>query len=175
MNIWVTSDTHFGHRNIIDFCKRPWHTVEEMNDGLVDRWNKRVAPSDVVYHLGDVLFGGAATALKYLPRLNGIVKLVPGNHDSRKLLAQYWEVLEPIHGLNYEGKRFVLCHFPLLSWENMGYGYHMLHGHTHGGIKEYPKPVGDYHYRGTHRIMDVGVDPNNWEPLHIDEIIEKLA
>ena len=54
--IRFTSDTHFGHNNIIKFCKRPWKTTEEMNEALIERWNSVVKPDDIVFHLGDFAF-----------------------------------------------------------------------------------------------------------------------
>jgi calcineurin-like phosphoesterase family protein len=53
MTIFFTSDTHFGHQNIIDFCDRPWRTADEMNEALIERWNRLVGPNDTIYHLGD--------------------------------------------------------------------------------------------------------------------------
>lgn len=53
VKIWFTSDTHFGHKNILRFCKRPWNTVEEMDEGLIQNWNKVVGKDDIVFHLGD--------------------------------------------------------------------------------------------------------------------------
>jgi calcineurin-like phosphoesterase family protein len=53
--IWFTSDTHFGHNNILKFCKRPWNTVEEMDEALINNWNAVVGTNDIVFHLGDFL------------------------------------------------------------------------------------------------------------------------
>ena len=54
--IWFTSDTHFGHKNILKFCKRPWDTVEEMVEGLIQNWNRVVGKDDLIFHLGDFAF-----------------------------------------------------------------------------------------------------------------------
>lgn len=86
-NIWVTSDTHFNHANIIKYCDRPFHTTREMDDEMVDRWNAVVKDGDIVYHLGDVYFGGGATdgyINTLLARLHGRKRLVLGNHDNGK-------------------------------------------------------------------------------------------
>lgn len=173
--IHFTADTHFFHRNIIDFCKRPWYSVDEMNEGLIERWNSRIKPTDQVYHLGDVIFGGSEKMMQVLPRLNGIKYLVPGNHDNEKQLAKHFEhILPPIFNLKWEGHRFVLCHFPLLSWENRQHGWYHLHGHTHGAIRNYPRDTGDYH-GNSFRILDVGCDCHDWAPISIEEVIEKLG
>ncbi len=78
-----TSDTHFGHEGILRFepVNRPFATVEEMNEVLVERWNAVVGPQDMVYHLGDVAMGKIADSLPVMSRLNGRKVLIPGNHD----------------------------------------------------------------------------------------------
>lgn len=81
--IWFTSDTHFGHANVLDFCERPWDTIEAMNDALVDAINERVAPTDTLYHLGDFSFKMTVDAAR---ELRGRIRCrdihwVPGNHD----------------------------------------------------------------------------------------------
>ena len=64
--IWFTSDTHFGHANVLDFCERPWDTIEAMNDALVDAINECVAPTDTLYHLGDFSFKMTVDAAREL-------------------------------------------------------------------------------------------------------------
>lgn len=86
-NIWVISDTHFNHGNIIDYCERPFKSTEEMDNTLVENWNKVVKDNDVVYHLGDVYFSGGRTdgyISTLLSRLRGRQRLVLGNHDNGK-------------------------------------------------------------------------------------------
>lgn len=79
-SVWVTSDTHFWHANIIHYCGRPFKEVTEMNEILIKNWNETVAPNEVVYHLGD--FALAARAVETIvPRLNGRINLILGNHD----------------------------------------------------------------------------------------------
>jgi len=79
--IWVVSDTHFGHENIIRFCNRPFTNAEEMDEVLVENWNKVVKDEDIVYHLGDVYF---AQGHKHLSKLKGRKRLILGNHDEGK-------------------------------------------------------------------------------------------
>jgi calcineurin-like phosphoesterase family protein len=78
--LYFTSDHHFWHTNIIKYCNRPFVSVEEMNEALIQNWNDLVLPEDEVYYLGD--FSMAARPVEiYTSRLNGIKYLVPGNHD----------------------------------------------------------------------------------------------
>lgn len=93
-DIWVTSDTHFGHANILHFededgqLVRPdFSSVDDMNQTMVDRWNSVVKPGDIVYHLGDVFFGDKAAFQSLWARLNGRKRLIVGNHDDIKYLS----------------------------------------------------------------------------------------
>ena len=91
-NLFITADTHFGHENILNYCNRPFKSLEHMDSELIRRWNARVKPSDVVLHLGDFSFrntpggkqGEGSTTNKswdYLKQLNGNVVILQGNHD----------------------------------------------------------------------------------------------
>lgn len=77
---FFTSDTHFGHANIINLCKRPFRDVNHMNDMLVENWNSVVTDDDTVFHLGDFALGGSDVWNKVLSRLNGKMYLILGNH-----------------------------------------------------------------------------------------------
>ena len=77
---WFTSDTHFGHANIIRYCNRPFDSVGHMDREMLKRWNEKVKPDDLVYFLGD--FSMSEIPLKtFLPKLNGTKFLIHGNHD----------------------------------------------------------------------------------------------
>ena len=88
-NEWIISDTHFNHKNIIDYCSRPFYNVHEMNTTMVTRWKGVVKPDDIIYHLGDVGYLEGNQAIKSDPEqtrniiqgLPGIKVLVRGNHD----------------------------------------------------------------------------------------------
>lgn len=161
MNTFFVSDTHFGHTNIIKYCKRPYASVEEMNQKLEENWNAIVRKEDLVYHLGDVAFHN----FEIIPRLNGRIKLVPGNHDlerAKKVLHLFDEVLPELTYLKLSlERRFVLCHYPIESWRRE-YRYH-LHGHAHGTSVQRP-------WR-----MDVGIDATGvMAPMHVDDVIQSL-
>lgn len=157
--IYFTSDTHFFHRNIIDFCNRPFKDAEEMNVEMIKRWNERVEPSDSVYFLGDFSFGNKENTESVLYRLNGHKHLIVGNHDRKGRAsdtdwALHFNSVQDYMRLKLEGMKFVLCHFPFASWER---GYVNLHGHTHG---KSPKLYGR---------LDVGVDSHNFYPITAGE------
>ena len=75
--IWFTSDTHWGHRNVIKFCNRPWKTVKEMDEALIENWKSAVSKDDIVFHLGDFAFAPNWRWKKLLSRLNGHIYLTP--------------------------------------------------------------------------------------------------
>lgn len=81
--ILFTSDLHFGHKNIIDYCNRPFEDVEEMNDSLIKCWNKAVNWDDTVYVLGDFTFLSQERTSEICSQLKGRIKLIKGNHDKR--------------------------------------------------------------------------------------------
>lgn len=170
---FFTSDTHFYHKRIIELMptrRALWLTVEDMNEGLIERWNSFVGPADTVYHVGDFILGDSDDdiLISILGRLHGRIKLIPGNHDTAAKLAAYErlgspEILPPLTYLKKLGGQIpaTLCHFPLASWVGNSRGSWMLHGHCHGN------------YKGEGRIMDVGVDTHpEFRPYHVDEIYE---
>lgn len=174
--VWFISDTHFGHSNVIRYSNRPWVMVEDMNKGLIERWNSLVQPGDTVYHLGDFCLTKRVDLIDHwLGQLNGEIRLVKGNHDEWvkryerlenkgkiKWIKDYAERTFVVDGEKY---RFVLSHFPMLFWHKSHHGSIMLHGHSHGGADEYNKDV---------RRMDVGVDCNNWYPVLLENIITMM-
>ena len=167
MRCLFTSDTHFGHSNIIKYCERPFADRGEMNDKMIANWNTVVGHEDTVFHLGDFAFGSAEYAKDIRSRLNGSIILIKGNHD-RKTHA-----LEKV-GVEVCGERFIeiggvnlyLRHkpnFELSTWPHETKWH--FHGHTHG------------HYGRRHHgwMIDVGVDCWGFTPRTLDEILAAPA
>jgi len=155
MTTWFTSDLHFGHNNIITYCKRPYADKNEMDGGLITNWNKKIQPTDSVYVLGDFSFHKENKTREIILRLNGIKHMILGNHDRGygkdvNLWYEYFVSVEDYARVTVDGHKFVLCHFPFASWER---GYVNLHGHTHGMRTPY------------FAQHDVGVDYNNMVPI----------
>lgn len=127
--IFIISDTHFGHKKIIEFeaKNRPFATIEEHDEELVRRWNEAVNPKDTVWHLGDVLFG--RDTFPILGRLNGIKKLVLGNHDKYPTRL-YLEYFNQVVG-TAEVKNCILSHIPVHPSQFERYKLN-FHGHLHG-------------------------------------------
>lgn len=84
--VFVVSDTHFGHSNIIKYCKRPFASAQEMDEYMIEKWNAVVGDDDKVFHLGDFAFGDQAYTKNILSQLNGHITLIKGNHDTHTTL-----------------------------------------------------------------------------------------
>ena len=131
-NIFITSDTHFGHAGVCKFLRddgtklRPWDTPEEMDEAMVALWNETVSPKDKVYHLGDVVIN--RRALQTLHRLNGEKVLIKGNHDIFRLndYTPYFKDIRAYHVLN----NMIMSHIPLHP-DSKGRFAGNIHGHTH--------------------------------------------
>lgn len=154
--IYFTSDTHFGHANILKYSNRPFKDVKEMDEAIVENWNKTVKQNDEIYHLGDVIFSKDHSILK---RLNGKKTFLYGNHDKNAS----WNYIY-YKELKYKKNLFILSHFPFLTWNKSKYGSIHLHGHCHGTINDLNKSL---------KRFDVGVDCYNFTPVSIEQIIEE--
>lgn len=164
MSTFFTSDTHFGHDRIIELAKRPFTSVEEMNETIVQRWNARVKPGDLVYHLGDfALKQDRPTTEAIHARLNGTIYLLEGNHESNALSirSRFLHVTE-YKKIEVEGQKIVLFHYPIRSWDGIFKGVWHLYGHVHGLLPDFG------------HSMDVGVDVHNFYPLSFEEVREKM-
>ena len=173
-DIWVISDTHFDHANILTFSDREgkptrgdrFTDVEDMTEQMIANWNSVVKPGDKVYHLGDVLFGTRKQEWmdKNFPRLNGQKRLIVGNHDNIKFMAAggWWGKIDlwrmfPEFGL-------LLTHIPVHN-STLGEGHRFGDGpmtNVHGHIHQNPPPSAN------HRC--VSVEQINYTPINLEEL-----
>jgi calcineurin-like phosphoesterase family protein len=159
MSNFFTSDPHFGHARIIELAKRPYKSVEEMNEDLIVRFNRRVGPKDTVYFLGDVSFKHPK---QFLDRLNGRKHLFIGNHDDTRFSAM--ECYDSVHEakmLHINGQEIWCSHYAHVTWPRAHKGAWHLFGHSHGNLS--PEFV-----RG--KMLDVGVDCHNYAPISFEEV-----
>lgn len=194
MGLFFTSDTHFGHKNIIEYCNRPFSSVGEMDEEIIRRWNNVVEPSDVVYHLGDFTLGGERQAREYFCQLNGRIFVLgnPWHHDHR------W--LEPVNQLDPSGSPTVAGLAPFLSASKHQVtvlpALHVLEFPEYGKdgypqvlvLCHYPLAVWDRrhygawhlhgHSHGRHQngglSFDIGVDCNQFRPIPLDGIARQM-
>lgn len=167
--IFATSDPHFGHKNVIKYCNRPFADIDEMDEILIKNWNTKVSPNDTVYLLGDISYRNMSRTSEIFARLNGDIKLAYGNHDqlikkNRNLQNRFSEIatdfeIKITDSTNTE-RLLVMSHFPKLVWHQHHRGSWHIHGHCHGGMN-YPLKM---------RIMDVGVDPCGYFPVSLLDI-----
>ena len=166
---FFTSDPHYSHKNVIEYCNRPFDSVEEMDEQLILNFNKKVGPDDVTFFLGDLFFCTEEKSLRILSRLNGTKRLILGNHDKRirtsKPIQDCFEQIYPdLYQMYIDNIQVVMCHYPLLTWHKSHHGSFMLHGHCHNTIP----------FDGKHRRLDVGVDAQNFEPIAWTDIKKQL-
>jgi calcineurin-like phosphoesterase family protein len=166
MTIWVTSDLHFGHKNIMSFCKaaraRFRDDVDYMNEAMVKEWNDLIAPEDTTYILGDVAFLPAQKAAEYMRRLNGTKILIEGNHDRKTLNdPSFRSAFKEVHQylqITHNGTRVCMFHYPIAEWDQMHRGAVHLHGHLHGGTSGLER----------YRALDMGMDATGMIAVSMD-------
>jgi calcineurin-like phosphoesterase family protein len=183
--VFITSDTHYAHKNI---CRgvtdwrtqdgevpvgstRDFETIEQMNERLVNGINNVVGQDDTLIMLGDVSFGGFENIGIFLDRLIcKNIHLILGNHDThiennRENIQSKFLSVQHYLEVNINDKNFVLCHYPLQSWNGLNKGVIHLHGHVHLPANR---------KFGNGKRMDVGVDGNDMVPYSIDAIIRVM-
>jgi len=184
-NIFFIGDTHFYHKNVILYDDRPFKDdnglpdIQLMNEELIKNWNRVVKKTDVVFHLGDVVFGGVEKTKEIVDQLNGEIHLIMGNHDSFKIMNKIGRFSSISDRLNLyiktdsskKGLLFILDHFAILSWDKQHKGSIHLHAHSHGSLmkSEIDWVREDYYKR---KVIDVGCMNLNYTPISYDEVIE---
>lgn len=155
--VYLVSDLHLDHSNIIKYCHRPFPNVNEMNRLLVRNWNRVVKDHDKVYFLGDLSFGREHRPPRYwLKRLKGKKVLIKGSHDRNH--ARQYKII------NYKSYKFLLVHDPnRIPIEFDGW---VIHGHTHNNsMQKYP------FVNGVRKTINVSVELINYRPISIDWIL----
>lgn len=161
--LFVVADTHFSHENVLKYNNRPWKNVLEMNDALIENWNRKVGKKDRVIVVGDFARDRHGY---FINVLNGKKELVIGSHD--KMPKKYLDCFSGVYMVkyfNYKGRDFVAMHCCPRVWERAHYGAVCLYAHSHGRLKTY------------NLSFDVGVDvpENRYSPIDMDEILERVA
>lgn len=165
---WITADAHMGHEAIIRHCNRPFKNYQEMDECIITNWNARIGKGDLVYIVGDFIWSREEYLYrKYANALNGTKILIKGNHDNTNVLKKVADVFAKIttrETIKCVDGTIVADHFPLYHWNRSHYNAYHVHGHNHGNLKNI--------YDNTGKILDVGVDTNNFFPYHLDEVLE---
>lgn len=170
--IFITSDCHFNHKNVIAYepgSRGFFKSIEEMNEAIIYNWNSVVSSEDTIYVCGDFFMGPLDRIEPILKRLNGHIILIRGNHDTPnriKVFKNYGIEVKDIDYIQYKGRFFILCHFPIASPEFIQMVRQdnsevvLLYGHIHSNA---PKGYVD----GTYHI---GMDTNHLTPISLEQI-----
>ena len=176
-DIWFTSDTHFGHQPEFLWKPRGFSSVEEMDEAIIENWNKVIKSTDIVYHLGDTMLNDNMHGLECFKRLNGQIFLIYGNHDSdaRKNLL-FTELSGKMLGgwyawvIKYGKLSIYMSHYPTITsnFDQKHFSQHVIavHGHTHQRTNwlDMKNPF----------LYHVGLDSHNNTPVHIDEVVADI-
>ena len=158
-NVWFTADEHYGHRNIIKYCDRPFNSLDEMDELLIANFNEVVPEDGFIIHVGDFTLRNRKFALSIVQRLNGIHFFIYGSHDrwmtDEEKLRTLWE-------WNIDGTHVVACHYAMRTWPGSHFGSIQVYGHSHGKLP----PIGNQY--------DVGVDNNDYRPISFKDLREKI-
>ena len=170
--ILFTSDLHLGHANIIKHCNRPFQSVEEMDEFILEKWNAKVKPQDTVYILGDLMFRNKRSPEEYLSRMPGKKFLVVGNHDKAWMkkvdLARWFEGIEMMRFMSDGQRKLTLCHYPMMTWPFSNHDGWMVYAHIHENTDMDYWPL----IERSDRMLNAGVDINGFEPVTFEEMME---
>lgn len=175
MQIFFTSDLHFGHKNIIRFDNRPFATVEEMDQTLINNWNKKVKSEDLVYILGDISWYSDKQTAEIMNQLSGRKILIKGNHDRvHGQVKRCFEEITDYKEIIIGGNHIVLCHYPIIFFNRHHYGSYMFYGHVHNShefnmTQSFQSDVERLDIRC--HMFNVGTMLWNFEPVTFEEII----
>jgi len=166
--IWVISDTHFDHTNIIKYCNRPFSSVEAMNQTLIHNWIETIKPHDTVYFLGDMASGKDSKNPRWwASQLSGKIIWIKGNHDHDIHITSVIDGVEKVilsEIINIHGFEIMLIHNPfdarLDNWNSW-----IIHGHLHN-----KQP----HINYAERRVNVSVEMINYKPINLASLISKI-
>jgi len=156
------SDTHFNHKNIMQYCNREFTSVEEMNKTIIKNWNSVVKNTDIVYFLGDLCLGGAEQIEFFTKQLNGRKRMVRGNHDRSVALYLAAGFEEVSRNTIIVEEFYIASHKPVFL--NPSIPYVNIHGHIHNTTQTLLNSDGKNLY------YNVSVEMINYTPINFDEI-----
>lgn len=160
------ADHHFFHQPILDWAAdtRPFRTLDQMHEALVEAHNARAENSTDVYIIGDFAYKAEEKKLrKIFEKMKGRKHLIYGNHDNREVLNLRWSSEpKPWRTVKDGDKKIFLCHYAVASWPGMYNKHYHMYGHTHGKLPSHG------------RSIDVGVDAWDMSPVSADEAIARM-
>lgn len=172
MKKYIISDTHFNHFNIIKYCDRPFKDINDMNNTIINNWNKIVNKDDLVYHLGDFFLGSKYDLKDIVSRLNGKIYLIRGNHD--RLTVKSYEDAGIIVLKNapiiLDDYKIMLSHKPMP--DNMIKSVYInVHGHIHDKKLE---DIYDNNLFSKNKHINVSCDVLEFKPILIEDLMKEV-
>jgi calcineurin-like phosphoesterase family protein len=168
MRVFFTADTHFGDTHILRQRGARFASIEAHDAALIERWNETVGPDDTVWHIGDfAAHADRSYCAAVFAQLNGVKRLIRGNHDSKRVLDLAWAdpPVESARLTLRDGAgglcRLFLAHYAHRAWPGLWRGTRHLYGHTHGTLED------------TRRSCDVGVDAWDFRPVALPRILAR--
>jgi calcineurin-like phosphoesterase family protein len=181
---------HYGHKNIIDYCDRPFRDVAEMDQALIENYCSVVRDTDTVYFLGDHVMGDRQNGLNLIKSLPGTKIALRGNHDydhsihkqkirdkwipiykdTFQAVIESWDILQ-----TWSDRTIKMCHFPTTFQFDGDRKYEayrpdldgcdwLLCGHVHDAFRT----------DAQNKTTNVGVDVWNFFPVSQDQLIEEI-
>ena len=167
--IYYISDLHIGHKNAIRFDERPFSGIDEMECEIIRRWNEKVSSDDDVYILGDVFYRFKGDRTGFLKKLGGRLHLIVGNHDFEILKDEAalgcFDSVDKLRQIVDNGRRVVMCHYPIISWNMKYFGAYHVYGHVHTHVTEETMLM-----MKQERAFNAGCMLNNYEPCTLSEL-----
>lgn len=171
--VYFISDTHFWHNPIVQYCNRPFSSIQDMNEKLIENWNNTVKDEDIVYFLGDFCLGNNNQAREICNRLKGYKIIVLGNHDDGGI--EHWLNIgfqeaykEPIKfrfvNEKSEMKEILLSHVPQIIGSNQV----NIHGHIHDA-----KIENEYNGMNPKNHINISVENIGYTPISFDKIYQE--
>lgn len=183
MTVYLISDTHLNHSNIINYCDRPFKDVSDMNSTIINNWNKKVSTNDKVFFVGDLAMSRPSKAVEFYKNLKGNIIMVRGNHDlDLDINKAPFNILESFY-IEYQGYEFYISHYPRNYQDNTDRNDNReepdysnppnwfegwnIHGHVHNNdLDNFP------FINQNNKTVNVGVDVLNFEPINLDYLIK---
>jgi calcineurin-like phosphoesterase family protein len=176
MSIWATSDFHISHTNIIRYANRPFKSVFEMDEVIIDNLFKTIKSGDTLYYLGDLSFNKESDVriINMLHKQNIKTFFVIGNHDKAMKTTEVretikscstfkgmWDLLDE----HIENQEVTMCHYPMLTFKGSHFNAWQLYGHHHSDISAI----------ATGKKLNVCVDHHDFKPWSWEQIVEYMA
>ena len=178
--VFFTSDTHFSHKKIIEYCNRPFSSIDEMNEKIIENWNSVVSEDSLVFHSGDFAF--SSNWYQFRNKLKGQIVLIFGNHDLRNWknsLEDLFTATSRELDLEVDSQKLILSHYPYFCWHGCNRVINStwnLHGHIHSGpfCDKEDLDISRYNLYKLPNQYDCGVDNNDFTPISFPLLKKKM-